>query len=131
MNAQPAIKRRIGLGFVAVCVALLISGCATGQHAQTANEVPAIDGTNGGIGTIQLHAVAIKPAPGASSYRSGDAAELQLVVVNTGHASDTLQGVSSPAASAFRVFASSAEASAAVSPDASSASSGSTSTSAS
>lgn len=120
MIAQSATKCRTGIGLVAVCVALLISGCAAGQRAQTAIEKPAIDGTSGAVGSIQLEAVAIKSAPGAPSYQPGDAAELQVVLVNTGHAADTLQGVSSPAVSDFRAFATSADASAAISPPASS-----------
>lgn len=131
MNAQPAIKRRIGVGLLALCATLLTSACAAGQLAQTANEVPAIDGTSGGVGALQLHAVAIKSPAGATAYSAGDAAELQLVIVNTGHNDDTLASVSTPAASAFHVFASAAEASAANSPSASSSASASGSASSS
>jgi copper(I)-binding protein len=118
--AQPAIKRRIGIGLVAVCAALLTSACATGQEAQTANIVPAIDATNGTVGDLQLNDVSIKPPPNGPSYQLGDAAQLQLVIVNNGHVADTLQSVSSPAASGYQVFATAAEASAATSPNASS-----------
>jgi copper(I)-binding protein len=120
VNVQPAIKRRIGIGLVAVLVTLLTSACATGQHAQTADEVPAIDATSGSVGSLQLHEVAIKTPPG-SSYAAGDAAVLQLVVVNTGHDTDTLQTVTTPGAAGFQVFASAADASSAASPSSSSA----------
>jgi copper(I)-binding protein len=113
--AQPATKRRIGIGLVAVCAMLLTSACAAGQQAQTAEVVPAVDATSGSIGDLQLADVAIKP-PDGPSYRSGDAAGLQFVVANNGHAADTLQSVSSPAASGYQVFATAAEASAAASP---------------
>lgn len=115
MIAAPATKRRIGIGLVAVCATLLTSACATGQQAQTAEVVPAVDATSGTIGDLQLADVAIKP-PDGPSYHSGDAGALQLVVVNNGHAPDTLQSVTSPAASGYQVFATAAEASAAASP---------------
>ena len=131
MNAQLAIKRRIGVGLLAVCATLLSSGCATGQHAATADEVPAIDGASGVIGDIQLHEVAIKSPTGATAYSAGDSAELQVIIVNTGHENDRLITVSTPVASDFRVFASAAAASAAISPSASASASVSVSASAS
>jgi len=111
--------RRLGIGLAAVC-ATLLSSCATGQQAQTAHEVPAIDATSGSVGSIQLHDVAIKAPATGSAYRSGDAAQLQLVIVNVGHDTDTLQSITSPAAAGYAVFASAAEASAAASPSPSS-----------
>ena len=116
MIAAPAIKRRIAIGLVAVCATLLTSACATGQQAATSHVVPAIDATSGTVGDLQLQAVAIKPPPDGPSYAAGAAAELQLVIVNTGHTADTLQKVSSPAASGSQVFATPKEASAAASP---------------
>jgi len=119
VSAQPAIKRRIGIGLLAVCAALLTSACAAGQQAQTGEIVPAVDATSGAIGDLRLHDVAIH-SPDGPSYQAGDAAELQLVIVNVGHVADTLTNISSPAASGYQVFATTAEASAAVSPSASS-----------
>jgi copper(I)-binding protein len=116
-------RRRIGIGLVAVCATLLSSSCATGQQAQTANEVPAVDATSGGVGAIQLHDVALASPPDGKSYRAGDDAELQLVIVNDGRSTDSLLSVSTPAASSYRVFASAAQASAAASPGASTSSS--------
>lgn len=118
MSAQPAIKRRIGIRLVAVCAALLTSACAAGQQAQTGEIVPAVDATSGTIGDLRLHDVAIH-SPDGPSYQAGDAAELQLVIVNVGHVADTLTNISSPAASGYQVVAAAAEASA-VSPSASS-----------
>jgi copper(I)-binding protein len=115
VNASPASRRHIGTGLVAVWVILLSTACAAGQRAQTANEVPAIDATSAIIGTLSLQEVSIKTPPSGVAYNVGDAADLQLAIINTGHAGDTLQSVSSPAASDFAVFANPAEASAAVS----------------
>ena len=117
MIAAPVTKR-IGIGLVAVCATLLTSACAAGQRAATANVVAAIDATNGTVGNLQLHDVAIKAPPDGPSYAAGAPAELQLVIVNTGTTADTLQSVSSPAASGYQVFATAAEATAATSPSA-------------
>jgi copper(I)-binding protein len=114
--AAPATTRRMGIGLVAICAALLTSACATGQRAATANVVAAVDAASATVGDLQLHDVAIKPPADGPSYASGDAAELQLVIVNTGHATDTLQSVSSPVLSSYQVFATADEASAAAAP---------------
>lgn len=132
MNAQSAFKRRLGIGLVAVLSASLTSACATGQLAQTANQVAAIDGTSAQVGSLRLLDVAIKAPPKGPGYGPGGTAQLQLVVVNVGHDKDTLQGITSPAAARFDVFVNSAEADAAApsgSGSASAAPSGSTSAS--
>lgn len=95
MRAQPAIARRIGIGLVAVCVALVTSSCAAGQKAETARATPVVDGTNGQVGSMQLHAVAIK-APSGASYAQGTDALMTLIIVNNGRDKDTLTTVSSP-----------------------------------
>lgn len=118
MSERPAGKRSIAIGLVAVCATLLTSACAAGQHAQSANVVPAIDATSGSIGTILLRNVAIKPPPDGPSYAANAPAQLQFVIVNVGRGPDTLTGVTSPAASGFQVFATQAEAQAAASPSA-------------
>ena len=116
MKAQPAMRRRIGIGFVAVVATLLTSACAAGQKAQTANETPAIDGAGTSVGTIQLRDVAIKSPSSGPAYPAGAAAEVQLVVVNTGTTDDTLVGLSTPAAAASTLFATSSDAQLALSP---------------
>lgn len=96
--ARP-IRRRVAVSLLA-CAALLTSACAAGQHAQTAEQTPAMDAAGGAIGTIQLHAVAIAAPPNGPSYSSGQDAVLDLVIVNTGTSDDTLTGISTSAASA-------------------------------
>jgi copper(I)-binding protein len=109
VKAQQAVARRIGLGLVAVCATLLTSACAAGQHAASAEQTPAIDGTGGQVGTVQLHAVAIK-APAGPSYGIGTDAELAVVLVNTGSTADALTGVTSTAFQSSGVFADAADA---------------------
>ena len=96
--ARP-IRRRIAVSLLA-CAALLTSACAAGQHAQTAEQTPAMDAGGGAVGTIQLHAVAIAAPPNGPSYSSGQDAVLNLVIVNTGTSDDTLTGISTSAATA-------------------------------
>lgn len=95
MKVQASIARRIGIGLVAVCATLTTGACAAGQLAATANETPAIGGTTGHLGEMQLHAVAIVAPDGACVLPGADAA-LTFVLVNTGHDEDSLTGVSSP-----------------------------------
>lgn len=109
MKAQATIMRRIGIGLVALCATMLTASCATGQHASTANNIPAIDGTDGSVGKIDLRAVAIK-SPDEACYLPGSNAAMTLVIVNSGTTPDTLTGVSSPRFGSAVVAANAAEA---------------------
>jgi copper(I)-binding protein len=105
--AQPAIARRIGprliMGLLAACTTVL-TACATGQHASTSQQTPAVDANNGVVGAIELRAVAILPPAGdKTSYASGDDATITAVIVNTGNTGDTLTKVSSSAAGGFQL----------------------------
>jgi copper(I)-binding protein len=109
VKAQATIARRIGIGLAAACATLLTASCATGQHAATANEVPAIDGTSGQVGSISAHAVAVV-APAFACYLPGSAAALTMVIVSSGDSNDTLTGVTSPRFSSSIVLPSSDDA---------------------
>lgn len=125
MSSQPATARRIGVALLAAGSVLLTS-CAAGKHAATANQQPPIDGTNGTVGALQLQAVAVlSPAKGDVTLKQGTSAPLTLVLVNNGSSDDTLTQVSSPAAQGWGVFDSAAAASAAASPSSSASGSGS------
>lgn len=124
MSSQPATARRIGVALLAAGSVLLTS-CAAGKHAATANQQPPIDGTNGTVGALQLQAVAVlSPAKGDVTLKQGTSAPLTLVLVNNGSSDDTLTQVSSPAAQGWGVFDSAAAASAAASPSSSASGSG-------
>jgi len=91
-------RRFLRPSIAVVAAALAISGCASGQIAQTAQQVAAIDGGNGRIGHIGvLNALLAKPA--GADYRKGTDAALQLWIANDGLADDTLATVETPAAS--------------------------------
>lgn len=106
MKAPAGIARRVGSIVVAVgavlTTALSTAGCATGQHAATAEETPAIDGAIGTVGSIDLRGVGIlAPDSGAASYPQGANAAMTLAIVNTSTKPDTLTSITSPAASGW------------------------------
>ncbi|MBF6348248.1 MULTISPECIES: hypothetical protein [Nocardia] len=85
-------------------IALLITGCSAGQEAQTAEQAPAINGTNGSVGAIDLenvylHAeVADQPSPIYTDVR------LAFTAVNTSQTeSDRLVEIESPAAESVAI----------------------------
>ncbi len=107
MNAAPGSTRRIGIGIGALAVAALtLTGCAAGQRAQTAAEVPVVDGVSANAGPIALRAVTVAAPPNGSFPVNGDA-PMQLVIVNGGKIDDKLIGVSTIQASQVLLFASS------------------------
>jgi copper(I)-binding protein len=99
-----ALRARLGavIGTLAVC-ALVLTGCAAGKKAPTSEETPAIDGTNATIGKLLLREVAIAAPTSGPSYAQGANANLQLVIVNTSGAADSLTGVTTSAAGSITV----------------------------
>jgi copper(I)-binding protein len=95
--------RRLG---IAVAGVLLAAGCAAGQHAQTAQVRPGIDGTLGSVGAISLDGVAVH-APSGASYAKGSNAQLALTIVNDGTSPDTLVSVTSPSFAGWGIAANS------------------------
>lgn len=117
MFAEPVSVRRLGPA-VALAAALLISGCAAGQQAQTADEKSTIDGTNATLGSIALRGLAIEPPDGTTPfYGTGTDAAVKLVLVNSGNKTDTLTNITSPAIGDWGAFGTTAAAAAVVSAD--------------
>lgn len=90
---------RFRAALVAVCAtgaALLTGACAAGQVAQTAEEKPALDGTYGQVGKIQLDGVAFR-APSGPSYAGGSSVPLTAYIVNNGQSADRLVKIQSSA----------------------------------
>jgi copper(I)-binding protein len=106
---QSAIARRVGIAVILSGVALVSSACAVGQHAATATDRPAIDGTTAQLGLLKLEDISIQTPnvsgrpTGTSFYATGDDAPMTLVIVNNGHSADTLTGVSSPAFTSWAI----------------------------
>lgn len=93
------MRRRLIAALGAALVApLVISGCAAGQRAQTANEYSVVDGVSATIGDMGVRDAGISAPSAAAGYVAGANATLSLTVVNTGNSSDTLTSVTSPSA---------------------------------
>jgi copper(I)-binding protein len=86
----------IRVALVAVAAAAVTAACAAGQDAQTANERPSVDGTQGIVGDVHLEDVSIH-APAGNAYQYGADAPLTLYIANNGATTDTLVNVTSAA----------------------------------
>lgn len=79
-----------------VGLTLLLGGCGTGQHAQTAVQQAAVDGAQGEVGPIAIRNARLAyPEDGEHFYRLGSDAPLLLTIVNTGTTEDELTSVTS------------------------------------
>lgn len=98
VKTSSANRRRLGVALVALATCVL-SACGAGQHAQTADQIPPIDGAYGSVGELQLAGVAmLAPQDGKTFYSAGAEVPLMLSIANNGTTTDTLTAVSSPVA---------------------------------
>ncbi|MDQ2837755.1 MAG: hypothetical protein M3Y42_14490 [Actinomycetota bacterium] len=97
------IRRFSAAVAVTAAGALLLAGCAAGQHAQTVGQQPAIDGVSATSGDISVQTAGIMAPSNGPSYAKGGSALLQLVVVNNGATDGKLVAVSSTLAGAGQV----------------------------
>ena len=106
MNAEPATARRRRVLVPAVAglaLALSLSACAAGRDAQTADQKPSQDGVNADVGSMALRGVALQP-PSGTSYKAGSNAQLAVVLVNNGSATDRLTAISTSAAGGWSAY---------------------------
>ena len=82
---------------------LVISGCAAGQRAQTANEFSVVGGTTATIGSMGIRDAGITAPRVAAGYASGTDATLTMTVVNIGDSADSLVSVTSPNAASTTI----------------------------
>jgi copper(I)-binding protein len=87
--------------------ALVLTGCAAGQRAQTAIETPAVDGVGASVGAIDIRNLSIAPPVGGAAYTS---AQLQGAIINNAGTADELVSVTTSAAKSVGIFDSSAAA---------------------
>jgi hypothetical protein len=99
----PAVDRRrrgTGSRLIAVVASiasvLVIAGCAVGQHAETSEEVPVVDGVAGNSGPIGIRNAGVNPPSNGLNLPAGGTATLQLVIVNQGRQDDQLTSVTVP-----------------------------------
>jgi periplasmic copper chaperone A len=93
-------RSRLALGAVAAVGLAATSACASGQIAETANESPAVAGTQGSVGQVTLRDVGVI-APPRGSYPAGGAANLAFTAVNSAGTADRILAIESPAAAAI------------------------------
>lgn len=104
--SRTGLLRRLGPAVAGGALGLaLLTGCAAGQHAQTVEQTPAIDGVQAQAGTIAIRAAGIAAPESGTSYAKGSDAELRMVLVNQGSQPDKLVSVSSPAATGAELSA--------------------------
>jgi copper(I)-binding protein len=97
-NATDTLSDVSGLraALTAFGAAVLMTACAAGQQAQTAEEKPTLDGTEGNVGQISLVNVSLH-APSGTSYAAGSDAPMSIYISNGANSPDKLTNVSSPA----------------------------------
>jgi copper(I)-binding protein len=85
--------------------AVLLTGCAAGQQAQTVQQTPSIDGVQAEAGNIAIRAAGIASPESGTSYSKGATAQLRMVLINRVNQPDKLVSVSSPVASGAQLGA--------------------------
>ena len=106
-----AASSRSALAALALVAGVALAGCAAGQHAQTAEQRPTVDGTNVDLGSLAIRDVSVEYPP-QGVYEKGSDARLQMVVVNTGQSSDALVEVRTEVAEKVTITAAGEEAAA-------------------
>jgi copper(I)-binding protein len=95
------------VGAFVLAGALALSGCGSGQLAQTSGQGAAVNGTDAQVGDIVIRDMEIvyppRPASPAAPYPRGGTAQLNFGIVNEGPVVDRLVRVTSPAATAVVV----------------------------
>jgi hypothetical protein len=101
--------RLVGVAAALTAAVISLTSCAVGQHAATAIDKPAVAGTGGKVGSMDLQNVTIQ-APnvagrdtGTKFYAAGDNAAMSLTLINVGHAADTLVSVTSTTFSSYTI----------------------------
>jgi len=70
-------------------VALITTGCSTGQVTQTSTQVATVNGSSANVGQLALRDIRIL-YPSGGTYAEGSTAQLVLAVTNQGLGEDTL-----------------------------------------
>lgn len=101
MSRTAQTPRRL-LAVAVLASALALGGCASGQIAQTAQQVSAVSSGNGRIGPIDVLHVQFT-TPEGTSYPKGGTVPLQMWVSNDSINADTLTQVTSPVATKVEI----------------------------
>ena len=82
---------------------LVLTGCGSGQRAQTYQERTVAEATNSAIGAIAVRNVAVSAPTTGTTYAPGSSAPVTLTLVNQGAEDDVLLQATTPAASSVEV----------------------------
>lgn len=89
-------NRRYGGAVGLAAAGLVLTGCGTGQIAQTATQEPAINGSSANVGEIALRNVHLQAVQESDFLQPGTAVELMFVAANNSpDIDDKLLGVAS------------------------------------
>jgi copper(I)-binding protein len=89
------IRAVAGLASCALLAAAALPGCSSGQISQTANQVSAVNGTEGALGHVALRNVRIQADQTRDFLRPGKSVDLLFVATNQSpDTSDELTGIS-------------------------------------
>lgn len=104
MTVRTTYRRRVATGFaVALTGALVLTGCAAGQRAQTANEHSVVDGGTADVGQIGIRNAGLAAPAAVAGYQAGEGASLVAAIVNNGTSADVLVSVTSAAATSVQM----------------------------
>lgn len=104
MIRSTAGRPRVAVAALVAAGVTLLTGCHAGQQAQTAEQIPTIDGNFAQVGDLALRDITIE-YPEKGSWPQGGDARVEMVVVNEARRSDTLVSVRSEAASGAELSA--------------------------
>lgn len=96
-------NRTAAVGAALIAASLALSGCATGQQAQTANETSVVDGVGATVGAIDIRDASVV-SPSGPSYGVGANAFLQMSIINNAGTDDSLVSVTSSSAAQVLLF---------------------------
>ena len=104
-SRRTAGRSRAAVAALVAAGVTVLAGCQAGQQAQTAEQIPTIDGNYAQVGSLALRDVTIE-YPETGSWPQGSDARLQLVIVNEGRDADSLVEVRTDAADRVTLAAS-------------------------
>jgi copper(I)-binding protein len=91
-SRRTAGRTRAAVAALVAAGATVLAGCQTGQQAQTAEQLPTIDGNYAQVGSLALRDVTIE-YPESGAWEQGSDARVEMIVVNEGREADALVDV--------------------------------------
>ena len=105
MSTTSTRARQLATGLLSLATVAALSACGAGLDAQTYQQRPAGNATNGEVGTLALRNVAIEAPPVGEVHEVGSDVRATITVANVGREQDGLVEASSTAAEDVVVLA--------------------------